>query len=150
MQNKIKIPFFSFFIIFLILTTFTGQAESQPKNNSSTMIFQRVAEPRENAFTLLIPKGWQIEGGILRINPLTQGGAAQSIAAKIDFAVKKDRQGSVMIRWLPDMLYFDARMSPAGQMGLFPPGSNYNGLFFCSPILKQVAYRLLSSIASPN
>ncbi len=33
-----------------------------------------------------------------------------------------------MIRWLPDMLYFDARMSPAGQMGLFPPGSNYQGM----------------------
>lgn len=128
MQNKIYFHFFLLFIIFLTLPTFARQPKSQQKNSSSTMIFQRVAEPKENAFTLLIPKGWQIEGGILRINPLAQGGAAQSIAAKIDFAVKKDRQGSVMIRWLPDMLYFDARMSPAGQMGLFPPGSNYNGM----------------------
>ena len=33
-----------------------------------------------------------------------------------------------MIRWLPDILYFDARYSPAGQMGLFPEGSNYQGM----------------------
>jgi hypothetical protein len=116
-------------IIFLINSLnslFFSKATAAEK--AKTMVFSRVAEAKEKAFTLLIPKGWQIEGGILRINPLTQGGAAQSIAAKLDFAIKKDRQGSVMIRWLPDMLYFDARMSPAGQMGLFPPGSNYNGM----------------------
>jgi hypothetical protein len=33
-----------------------------------------------------------------------------------------------MIRWLPDMIYYDSRYSPAGQMGLFPPGSNYQGM----------------------
>ena len=105
-----------------------SKATAAEQSKTKTMVFNRVAEPKEKAFTLLIPKGWQIEGGIMRINPLTQRGAAQSIAAKVDFAVKKDRQGSVMIRWLPDMLYFDASMSPAGQMGLFPPASNYNGM----------------------
>lgn len=93
-----------------------------------TIIFQRIAEPKENAFTILMPRGWQAEGGIFRVNPTAQGGAAQSIAAKLDFAIKKDPQGSVMIRWLPDVLFYDARYSPAGQMGMFPPGSNYNGM----------------------
>ena len=93
-----------------------------------TLIFHRRAEPMEKAFSILVPEGWQMEGGIFRVDPTAQGGAAQSIAAKLDFAVKKDKPGSVMIRWLPDVLFFDMRHSPAGQMGLFPPGSNYNGM----------------------
>lgn len=101
--------------------------KSQNKN-LSVNVFNRKAEPNENAFTLLVPRDWKIEGGIFRVDPLSQGGASQSIAAKIDFSVKKDKAGTVMIRWLPDVLYFDARFSPAGQMGLFPEGSNYQGM----------------------
>lgn len=97
-------------------------------DNSKAIMFNRKNEPNENAFSILVPKGWKIEGGIFRVNPTTQGGPAQSIAAKIDFAVKKDKKGSVMIRWLPDMLYFDVRNTPAGQMGMFPEGSNYQGM----------------------
>ncbi len=100
------------------------------KENKSVeaVMFQRKNEPRENAFSILVPKGWQIEGGIFRVDPTAQGGPSQSIAAKLDFTVKKDRDGSVLIRWLPDVLYFDMRNSPAGQMGLFPQGSNYQGM----------------------
>ena len=93
-----------------------------------TVMFERVTEPREQAFSLLVPKGWRLRGGIVRIDPTRQGGPAQSIAAKVDFAVQSDDDGSVMIYWPPDMLYFDSRHSPAGQMGLFPPGSNYQGM----------------------
>ena len=44
-----------------------------------------------------------------------------------------------MIYGPPDMLYFDARHSPAGQMGLFPPGSNYQGMTVW-PILPTVQF----------
>jgi hypothetical protein len=94
----------------------------------STAAFRRAVEPRERAFTLLIPAGWRIEGGIVRVDPLAQGGPAQSIAAKVDFTIKKDSAGTVMERWLPDVAWFDARRSPAGQMGLMPMGSNYMGM----------------------
>jgi hypothetical protein len=109
------------------------------------LIFHRVTEPNEQAFTLLIPEGWITEGGIFRVNPTAQGGAGQSIAAKLDFTVKKDRPGTVMLRWLPDVLFFDMSHSPAGQMGLFPPGSNYNGmtvypLMPAEQFIKQVAF----------
>jgi len=97
-------------------------------DNNKAIMFNRKNEPNENAFSILVPKGWKIEGGIFRVNPTIQGGPAQSIAAKIDFAVKKDKKGSVMIRWLPDMLYFDICNTPAGQMGMFPEGSNYQGM----------------------
>ncbi|MCB0749314.1 MAG: hypothetical protein KDC90_17765 [Ignavibacteriae bacterium] len=98
------------------------------KNEKPPIIFERKSEPRENAFSLLVPKGWQIDGGIFRVDPTVQGGPSQSIAAKLDFAIKKDTEGSVMIRWLPDVLFFDMRNSPAGQMGLFPEGINYQGM----------------------
>jgi hypothetical protein len=135
------------FLTMLIILAFshcanTDETNSDPKKDSNieqlidarersdepVLVFQRKNEPRENAFSLLVPKGWQLQGGIYRIDPLTQGGPSQSIVAKLDFAVKKDDNGSIMIRWLPDILYFDARYSPAGQMGLFPEGSNYQGM----------------------
>ena len=96
--------------------------------NLQTVILLRTHESRENAFSILVPKGWQTAGGIFRVDPTAQGGPSQSVAAKLDFAVMNDQQGTVMARWLPDMLYFDASQSPAGQMGLFPPGSNYAGM----------------------
>ncbi len=118
-----------------------------------TVMFERVAEPREQAFTLLVPKGWQLRGGIVRVDPTRQGGPAQSIAAKVDFAVQNDADGSVMIYWPPDMLYFDARHSPAGQMGLFPPGSNYQGMTVWPVVpaiqfLHEVAFQSLHPQAS--
>jgi len=145
-----------------LLTFSTGPAGSEektapphresaaPQSKSAgvpeTMIFQRANEPKEGAFSLLIPRGWQTEGGILRDDPTAQGGPSQSVAAKLDFSVKKDPQGSVMARWLPDILYFDSRMSPAGQMGLFPQGSNYMGMpvYYLMP-----AQQFLSQIVFP-
>ncbi len=115
--------------------------------------FLRVAEPNEHAFTLLVPEGWHIAGGIYRVNPVVRGGAGQSIAAKLDFAVKKDRYGLVMLRWLPDMLYFDMSRSPAGQMSLFPPGSNYNGMTVypimpAEQFIRQIAFPYAHSTAT--
>ena len=107
-------------------------APSEQRNSANavpvTVVFQRRSEPRENAFSLLIPSGWIIEGGILRIDPTAQGGPAQSVDAKLDFAIKKDRDGSVMMKWIPELMYMDMRFSPAGQMGMFPNGSNYGGM----------------------
>jgi hypothetical protein len=140
---------FILMLIFIFSIQVTYSDINQTGNN--TIIFQRVQEKNEKAFSLLVPKGWQTDGGIMRINPLNQGGAAQSIAAKVDFAVKKDNQGSVMIRWLPDVLFFDARMSPAGQMGLYPPGSNYNGMTVY-PIMSAVQFlqQIAFSYAHPQ
>jgi hypothetical protein len=94
--------------------------------NLSTMVFQRVAEPREGAFTMLIPRGWQMDGGIFRVDPTAQGGSAQSIEAKIQLVVRRDAAGSVMLCRIPDYRYCDTRGMPAA--GMFPPGSNYNGM----------------------
>ncbi|MBI4876637.1 MAG: hypothetical protein HY822_18535 [Acidobacteria bacterium] len=96
--------------------------------NRPTVVFRRVTEPREGAFSLLVPAGWQTEGGITRVNPTAAGGAANAIEAKLDFTLKRDAAGSAMMRWLPSMRYADLRGTPVGNTGMFPPGSNYAGM----------------------
>lgn len=92
------------------------------------LILVRVKEPNEGAFSLLMPKGWISQGGIFYVDPNTTNGYANSVGPKGNFLVKRDQDGTVMIHWLPDFWYCDTRYSPAGQMGLFPPGSYYNGM----------------------
>jgi hypothetical protein len=56
-----------------------------------------------------------------------------------------------MIRWQPDVLYFDARYSPAGQMGLFPEGSNYQGMtVFNIMTAEDFIFRIVFQYAHPN
>jgi len=92
------------------------------------IIFQRKMEPTEGAFSVAVPQGWLIEGGIVRANHITQKISAQTIEAKVDASIKRDPSGSVMIRACPEIKYCDMRMSSVGRMGLFPPGSNYMGM----------------------
>jgi len=89
-------------------------------------LFERISEPRENAFTILKPAGWLAEGGIIRLDPTAMGGAGNSIEAKLDFTLKNDQTGTVMIHWMPDMYYVDLRGSYVA--GMFPVGSTYNGM----------------------
>lgn len=119
--------FFTFFFCFFIVHGVFPQNKSIDPD-LETMTFVRVKEPNENAFSILVPKDWVTEGGIYRIDPTAGGGSGNAIDAKNDFAVKSSQSGEVMIRFLPDMFYFDMRKSPAGQMGMFPTGSNYNGM----------------------
>ena len=66
------------------------------------VLFHRKSEPNENAFSLMVPKGWMLEGGIYRSNMMTQVVDAQSIEAKLDLTIKSDPAGQVMMRLCPD------------------------------------------------
>lgn len=63
--------------------------------------FTRYLDRTEGAFLVLVPSGWQTQGGIVRVNPMVAGGAGQSIEAKIDFLIARDREGRVGLRFLP-------------------------------------------------
>lgn len=89
-----------------------------------TIHFRRAAEPREGAFTLLIPADWRLTGGIQRVNPLTSGGALNAVAAKLDLDLASP-DGKIRLHWYPENTFVDVRRMPAAPM--FPPGSNYNG-----------------------
>ena len=95
---------------------------------SDPLVFVKFTEQRESAFSCLVPKGWITEGGIFYVDPNAAGGYANATGPKLNFTIKKDAAGTVMIQWLPDYYYIDTRTSPAAQMGLFPTGSNYNGM----------------------
>lgn len=103
------------------------KAASTPKK-AEYKICKWVWEPREKAFKVLIPDGWTVDGGIFRVDPSAAGGVGNAIEAKLDFSIKADAAGTTMMRWYPEINYIDASKTPAGQMGMFPTGSNYNGM----------------------
>ncbi len=98
-------------------------ADSKDGGPGTTLIFDRVTEPNEQAYSLLVPKGWLTRGGIFRISAVAANGPGNAIAAKNDFAVMKDEAGTVMLRFLPDISYADGQV-PA----MFPVGANYAGM----------------------
>lgn len=112
---------------------------AQPASSSGGIVFRRRADPSEGAFHISVPEGWIMEGGIQRSDHMHQVVSAQSIEPKVDFVVKRDAEGAVLIRWCPEMKYADVSMTPAGMMGLFPPGSNYQGMIV-SPVVPAVAF----------
>ncbi len=103
-----------------------GQAEpdEQPKGGFvNHCAFERYVDRSEGAFLVLCPKGWQVRGGMVRVNPLqAQGGAGNAIEAKIDFSILREPSGQAMIRWLPKINY--AQPSPYNAM----LNGNWNGM----------------------
>jgi len=71
------------------------------------ILFNRIDEPKEKAFSLMVPHGWILEGGALRLLDPNIAGVSNMVDCKFDLSVKKDAEGSVMIRWLPEMLCID-------------------------------------------
>jgi len=96
------------------------------------LVMEKIQEPVEKAFTILKPRGWSAEGGITRWDPIAMGGAANAIEAKIDFTLKSDAAGSILIHWLPDIYFVD--MTGSMVAGMFPTGSFYNGM----PVLQKM------------
>jgi hypothetical protein len=96
-----KPPLFSF-LLFFSLSAFSQK---------DAILFRRLDEPKEKAFSLLVPRGWTLEGGAIRLLDPDIAGANNMVECKFDLAVKKDADGSVMIRWLPEMLCIDQSQS---------------------------------------
>jgi hypothetical protein len=93
------------------------------RNEMTGLAFRYLNEPNEAAFSILIPAGWQAEGGIFRINAATAGGPLNAIEAKCNLKYKKDSKGTVYFHILPDIVY--GHTSIGG--GFFPVGHNYQG-----------------------
>lgn len=86
-------------ICWLLFVQLTGQ--------NNTVYFTRMNEPNEKAFSLLVPKGWIIGGGAIRILSPEIAGANNMVECKFDMSVKNDQNGTVMIRWMPELLCID-------------------------------------------
>lgn len=83
--------------------------DSQLIGQKDAVFFTRVQEPKEKALSILVPRGWIVEGGAIRLFDPNIAGANNMVDCKFDMAVKKDADGSVMIRWLPEMLCIDLK-----------------------------------------
>lgn len=103
---------------------------SEPTESEQPLVFERRWEPNQKAFTVLVPRGRKVEGGMFSVDPLQAGGPGNSVDTKCDFLVKKDDAGSVYVRWLPSYNYADMSRNPQFAMSaaLFPPGSSYQGM----------------------
>lgn len=93
-------------LFFSLLLTLTSLLAYNQKN---AILFTRLNEPKEKAVSLLVPYGWVIEGGAMRLLDPNIAGASNMVDCKFDLTVKKDAEGSVMIRWLPDILCIDQK-----------------------------------------
>ncbi|MCU0246532.1 MAG: hypothetical protein MUC42_08150 [Bryobacter sp.] len=113
------------FPLALLMSAWPASADVRPGTKPGRTFFAPAVEAREQAFTVQVPQGWTTEGGVYRTDPQKRGGSLNAISAKCDFTVKRDAAGTVALRLLPEMVYFDSRRSPVAT--LFPPGSNYNG-----------------------
>jgi hypothetical protein len=71
------------------------------------ILFKRLDEPKEKAFSLLVPRGWVLEGGAIRLLDPNIAGASNMVECKFDLMVKRDAEGSVAIRWLPEIMCID-------------------------------------------
>ncbi len=106
------------FVSALLITFFNLSGEAYPGTS-----FKRMNEPHEKAFSILVPSGWKLNGGIFRVDPNHVGGPLNSMEAKCDLSIKKDNAGSVEFRIHPDITY----AVPGIGGGFFPAGSNYQG-----------------------
>lgn len=101
-----------------------GEYRHEEKPYKKPVIFKPYMEQNEQAFAMLIPYDWHVEGGIYRPNPLAPGaGIAQSIQEPfLNMAIMKDRTRKVLLHYLPCNRFYDLR-DP-----FFPPGSTCNGM----------------------
>jgi hypothetical protein len=123
---------FVWFSIFLCILTIAVGVEGRflpPPLECPGILFQRADEAHEAAFSYLLPQGWITQGGMVRRDPLATGANSESVAAKLDFKLQSDSAGTAMIRWMPNVTYFDIGCSAiADDAQLFPPGSSYQGM----------------------
>ena len=120
-------------------------------NPCPPLVLEHRKEPKEGAFTLLVPQGWKLGGGIFRVDPIRGGGPRQSIEAKLDLVLGIDTEGTIGLRFLPDWYYCDIRHMPVAQTGFFPRGSNYQGMTVCEvPSAVELVRTILFPKAHPN
>jgi hypothetical protein len=103
-------------------------------------------EPKEGAFSILVPTGWAVDGGIVRFGP-DYCGAVNATGGKLHFLLKRDQAASAMVLWMPELMYIDASGTIAGQYGAGQAGTIYNNCI-AMPRMRPSDY--LQRVIFPN
>lgn len=122
------------------------------ENPTKAVIFHRVSEPNEQAFTLLLPENWKLSGGVSRVDPMSAEGSGNAVEAKLYMKITSADDRYEM-GWLPDTRFFDMRRYPGVNPAapVFPDGSDYNGMQvmpFPSPV--EFILRVAVPFAHPH
>ena len=110
-----------------ISTAASGPSTAAAAQKPPRLLMRRVWEPNERAFSVLLPEGWKLTGGIFNVNPLQMNGPGNTVSPKLDLTIRQDEAGTVMLHWLPAWNHADLTFSPMG-FSLFPVGSFYQGM----------------------
>jgi len=112
-------------------------------------VFQRQPASDVRAFSALIPFGWQAEEGREELHSAQPPDAANSFNSLLGLTIM-DPSGSVMIKWLPDQIYFDFGNTPLGNLlDSLPTGSKYQGMICRKrlPDIGRILFRHLIHIS---
>jgi hypothetical protein len=138
-------------LLLLIFGACSGRNSSETSGNKAqtekeVIVFHRVKEPNENAFSFLLPQNWTVSGGITRVDPNSSGGPANSIEAKLYMKLSSPDEKAA-ICWLPDTRFYDMQRCPTRNLigSMFTTGSNYNGMMVL-PILNPEQFVLQVAI----
>ncbi|MBN1424296.1 hypothetical protein JXA88_07050 [Candidatus Fermentibacteria bacterium] len=112
---------------FAAMSTLLLAFEASPAD--TPLVYRKMWEPKQRAFSFLAPDGWKVEGGMFYIDPMQTNGPGNTMEPKCDMLIKKDDVGTVMLHWVPSYNYADLR-APQFAMGAgyFPWGSYYQGM----------------------
>jgi hypothetical protein len=119
-------------VLCLLASTAGAQPAAPGTGAAPVPAFVRYVDRTQGAFTVLVPQGWRVRGGMFHLNALKYPSGLNTIETKMDFAVMSDTNGTVMIRWIPHYYYSDIRRYPAGR---WFRGNMYHGM----PIVSLMA-----------
>lgn|GEM_PF-626399 len=103
----------------------SGDAPGVP-GREDRRLFEPYTDRTEKAFSLLLPEGWSVAGGVARKSLVPQEGLSRLLEEELDFAVRSDAPGTAEMHWVSPTLYVDMRVAPVE--GAFPPGAAYHGM----------------------
>ena len=75
------------------------------------LVMRPYRDRTEGAFAILVPRGWRVAGGIMRLIPQQTGGPFNAMQAKVNFWVfSPDKR--INMHWFPKWYFIDPRHKP--------------------------------------
>jgi hypothetical protein len=104
------------FSMLLILIQFSSEGDNGSNRISQresiqpgkAIVFHRTDEPNEKAFSVLLPEGWKMSGGITRIDRYSKNSQFNTAEAKLYLKLTSPDEKTAT-GWLPDISYIDTQ-----------------------------------------
>jgi hypothetical protein len=127
----------------------TGKKQASASADKRIFRYRHFEEPREKAFTVLVPKGWKTEGGIVSVPAHQVRTLVDGCGKKIHFSVYDPGSGA-RVEYFPfEMIHTSA---PGSSYISLAPGQVLNGMVQMPQVLSPAEYIMQYgfSLARPN